>query len=88
MTSPDQVTRMTDLMARFIGYTGKVLPDDVTAKLTELRSREDDYNIAYTNKIPIGSGRYVRGFRGLATMEYPFGINEARVGACANTHEE
>ncbi|MBE6930813.1 MAG: DNA primase [Ruminococcaceae bacterium] len=56
--------------------------------ISELRSREDDYNIAYTNKIPIGSGRYVRGFRGLATMEYPFGINEARVGACANTHEE
>ena len=24
--------KMTEVMAKFVGYTGKVLPDDVTAK--------------------------------------------------------
>lgn len=31
---------MTEVMAKFVGYTGKVLPDDVTAKLRELSERE------------------------------------------------
>ena len=31
---------MTDIMARFVGYTAKVLPDDVAAKLKELASKE------------------------------------------------
>ncbi len=29
---------MTDVMAKFVGYTGKVLPDDVTAKLEDLHT--------------------------------------------------
>ena len=32
--------KMTEVMAKFVGYTGKVLPDDVTAKLSELSERE------------------------------------------------
>lgn len=29
MSKSEQISRMTDIMARFVGYTGKVLPDDV-----------------------------------------------------------
>ena len=39
MTHEEQVKRMTDMMAKFIGFTGKKLPDDVIAKLTELADR-------------------------------------------------
>ena len=41
MAHDAQVQRMTDTMAKFIGFTGKRLPDDVTAKLEELRRAED-----------------------------------------------
>lgn len=41
MANEAMVRQMTDRMARFIGYTAKILPDDVTAKLEELRSKED-----------------------------------------------
>ena len=41
MTKEAQVQKMTDMMAKFVGYTGKKLPDDVIAKLEELRSKED-----------------------------------------------
>lgn len=34
------VKNMTDVMAKFVSYTGKVLPDDVYAKLEELRNKE------------------------------------------------
>lgn len=34
------VQLMTDKVAKFVGYTAKVLPDDVAAKLKELRGRE------------------------------------------------
>ncbi|MCS5959209.1 L(+)-tartrate dehydratase subunit alpha [Klebsiella variicola subsp. variicola] len=40
MSKSEQISRMTDIMARFVGYTGKVLPDDVTAKLKELHKKE------------------------------------------------
>lgn len=36
-----QAQRMRDMMAKFIACTGKKLPDDVTAKLRELRDKED-----------------------------------------------
>ena len=42
MTHEEQVKRMTDMMAKFVGFTGKKLPDDVIAKLTELRSKETE----------------------------------------------
>ena len=42
MASDAMVQKMTDMMARFIGYTGIILPDDVTAKLKELRAKEDN----------------------------------------------
>ena len=37
MTKEAQVQKMTDMMAKFVGYTGKILPDDVVAKLQEMR---------------------------------------------------
>lgn len=39
MSKSEQISRMTDIMAKFVGYTGKVLPDDVTAKLKELHKK-------------------------------------------------
>lgn len=41
MTKPESVQRMTEMMANFIAHTGKKLPDDVIAKLQELRDKED-----------------------------------------------
>ena len=35
MTKTEAVEYMTDIMAKFVGYSGKVLPDDVTEKLKE-----------------------------------------------------
>ena len=39
-TKETQVKQMTDTMAAFIDLVGKKLPDDVTARLTELRAAE------------------------------------------------
>lgn len=41
MTKSESVKRMTEMMAKFIAHTGKKLPDDVIAKLQELRDKED-----------------------------------------------
>lgn len=41
MSDEVQVQKMKDMMAKFIACTGKKLPDDVTAKLRELRDKED-----------------------------------------------
>ena len=41
MTKPESVQRMTEMMEKFIAHTGKKLPDDVIAKLQELRDKED-----------------------------------------------
>ncbi len=40
MSDQKAVEKMTDIMARFVDYSGKVLPDDVFAKLEELRDQE------------------------------------------------
>lgn len=40
MNKEQSVAKMTDVMAKFVAYTGKVLPDDVYAKLEELRNKE------------------------------------------------
>ena len=40
MTEPRLIEKMTDIMAKFVAYSGKILPDDVMQKLTELRSQE------------------------------------------------
>lgn len=42
MTKTEAVEYMTDIMAKFVGYSGKVLPDDVTEKLKELRVLETE----------------------------------------------
>lgn len=36
-----QAQKMQEMMAKFIAYTGKKLPDDVIARLRELRDKED-----------------------------------------------
>ena len=41
MTREEQVKKLTNLVADFVSYTGKVLPDDVKKKLRELGERED-----------------------------------------------
>lgn len=41
MENEVKVKKMTDLMAKFIAYTAKKLPDDVIEKLSELRDKED-----------------------------------------------
>jgi L(+)-tartrate dehydratase alpha subunit len=40
MTKKQQVAKMTKIMAKFIDYTSKVLPDDVDAKLKKLARQE------------------------------------------------
>lgn len=40
MSKEQAVAKMTDTMAKFVAYSGKILPDDVYAKLEELRSKE------------------------------------------------
>lgn len=42
MNREEMVRQMTDKMAAFVAYIGKVLPDDVTEKLTQLRKEECD----------------------------------------------
>lgn len=46
MTKAESVQLMTEKMAKFVAYVGKKLPDDVEAKLAELREKE-------TNKLAI-----------------------------------
>lgn len=41
MSTEVQIKKMTDIMAQFVGFTAKKLPDDVIAKLQELRAKED-----------------------------------------------
>ncbi len=42
MSKEELVRNMTDVMAKFVGYTGKVLPDDVYSKLEELGKKEEN----------------------------------------------
>ena len=41
MTKAEASARMTDVLAKFVAYTGKRLPDDVRAKIAELAAEED-----------------------------------------------
>ena len=41
MSKEAHVEQLTDYMAKFIAHVAKKLPDDVIAKLTELRAQED-----------------------------------------------
>ena len=56
MTHEEQVQKMTGQMAKFVGYIGKKLPDDVIAKLSELRGQETSplastlYDTMFTNQ--------------------------------------
>lgn len=42
MTKEEGIRYLTDTIAKFVGFTGKVLPDDVMAKLEELRKKEEE----------------------------------------------
>ena len=42
MSNEAQVQKMTDIISKFVGFTAKKLPDDVIAKLDELRQKETD----------------------------------------------
>lgn len=41
MSREEQVTQLTDYWQSFIAHVAKKLPDDVIAKLQELREKED-----------------------------------------------
>ena len=41
MGKKEQVEQLTTYMANFVSYIGKVLPDDIIAKLDELAEKED-----------------------------------------------
>ena len=41
MDKKQQVEQLTGYMANFVSYIGKVLPDDIIAKLDELAEKED-----------------------------------------------
>ena len=41
MNHEEQVEKMKDIMAKFLGHTAIRLPDDVIEKLEELRDKED-----------------------------------------------
>ncbi len=42
MNTEEQIRKMTDIMASFVGYTAVRLPDDVVSKLSSLRAAEPD----------------------------------------------
>ena len=42
MTKEENVKKLTDMVADFVGHIGKKLPDDVVAKLKELGDKETD----------------------------------------------
>lgn len=56
MNKEQNVRSMTDIMAKFVAYVGKKLPDDVELKLSELRSKENSplaktiYDTMFTNQ--------------------------------------
>ena len=41
MDKKEQVEQLTTYMANFVSYIGKVLPDDIKAKIDELAEKED-----------------------------------------------
>ena len=42
MEREEAVKHMTDVMAKFVAFTGKRLPDDVRAKIEELAEQEEE----------------------------------------------
>lgn len=42
MTKTEAVAKMTDVMAKFVAFTGKRLPDDVREKIKELAAQEEE----------------------------------------------
>ena len=42
MQREEAVRHMTDIVAKFVAFTGKRLPDDVRAKIEELAKQEEE----------------------------------------------
>ena len=42
MMKEEAAARLTEIVGRFVGYTGKILPDDVRQKLRELGAQEEE----------------------------------------------
>ena len=42
MQREEAVRHMTDIMAKFVAFTGKRLPDDVRAKIEEVAKQEEE----------------------------------------------
>ncbi|MGN0950447.1 MAG: fumarate hydratase, partial [Mitsuokella sp.] len=42
MRKEEAVSRMTDVMVKFVAFTGKRLPDDVREKIAELAKQEEE----------------------------------------------
>lgn len=53
MSREEQVEKLTAYMANFIGYTAKVLPDDVIAKLDELAERTGPTQLSGYRSAPV-----------------------------------
>ena len=73
-TKKEQVEQLTTYMANFVSYIGKVLPDDIIAKLDELAEKEDSplSKVIYQTMKP-GSGKRVKqtklsGYRSIAVL--------------------
>ena len=43
MSKTEQVEKLTNYMANFVSYIGKVLPDDIIAKLIVQAARTQEY---------------------------------------------
>ena len=55
MTSKEkQVEQLTTYMANFVSHIGKVLPDDIIAKLDELAEKEDSVTAALLHLVQCG----------------------------------
>ena len=54
MGKKEQVEQLTTYMANFVSYIGKVLPDDIIAKLDELAEKEDSVTAALLHLVQCG----------------------------------
>ena len=74
MSNEVQVKKLTDIMAQFVGFTAKKLPDDVIAKLQELRDKEDSpmtnviYDTMFRNQELALKPSFLSGYRCITVL--------------------
>ena len=74
MSNEVQVKKLTDIMAQFVGFTAKKLPDDVIAKLQELRDQEDSpmakviYDVPQSGAGAEAEPSFLSGYRRVAVL--------------------